>query len=692
MPTLIPVDDDPFAPKAGGPQLVPVDHDPFAKGVGAIDFSAPDDQVRAAIGKLPEKERAAALNQWGDAYVARERAGQSDIGKAVGDQFRNVARGVPILGSYLDEANAGFNSAMSPDIKYDEALAYQHAKDRATDKDSGWAGTAAKVTGGLGGLASLPYGLAMRLIGGTSGPLAARIMAGGAAGAVTGGIQGFGDGEGGLENRGHEMLKGAGVGGAFGAAAPVIGSALGTARTYLADRLQGIPQALQGYARGAVDNIASAVGSDRQAGTLRDVRKLGPEGMVLDAGPETLAHAEAIASRPGPGRPEIIGAVTQRGQGAAGRITDDVNTALGPQRDTPTMLLGMKKQRSLDANALYGEVRNDPNAEAIWGPALQDLTSRPSVKRAIDTVGEIAAEQGNKVTNPFIKGPNGELTLPEGVKPNFKFWDHVKQGIDAQINADPRNGNLIATKNELLKILDEMLPSYAGARQRYSTQSAVMDAVEEGKTAFKKGTDPNEMKLTLNGMSEPERLGYKLGGRQNVANIMGEAADPESEARRAFRSPYARQRLGLVAGEEGATRLANRLDTEGVFQEAENGIRGGSPTARRQAFKELYPAPGAERGKIGNLDTTGVGLLVEGVKRAAGAITGGMSDAAHGRIASDAAAILTTPGPQRDALISALLQRNGAITRRSQGNADIDRLVQILIGSSRPAAVDGLRP
>src|SRR5690554_3785218 len=45
----------------------------------AIDFNRPIAEVRAAIAKLPERERSAALRQWGDRYVAKERKGDRSI-------------------------------------------------------------------------------------------------------------------------------------------------------------------------------------------------------------------------------------------------------------------------------------------------------------------------------------------------------------------------------------------------------------------------------------------------------------------------------------------------------------------------------------------------------------------------------------------------------------------------------------
>ena len=107
------------------------------------------DEIRAAIGeyaKTPE-DRASALNQWADQYVANERQGGGTM-QAVGDTVRQLAIGTG-LGSWLGEANALTASALGG-APYDEAIAYQNATDRAVDQSTGAVGTGLKVAGGVG--------------------------------------------------------------------------------------------------------------------------------------------------------------------------------------------------------------------------------------------------------------------------------------------------------------------------------------------------------------------------------------------------------------------------------------------------------------------------------------------------------------------------------------------------------------
>lgn len=163
-----------------------------------IDWSGPDADVRAKVRALPADQQEDALTQWADAKIGREGTG--------GSATRMFNRGLPIIGSVLDEGVAALKSGFSSDIDYDEALALERAKDRKASEDTGWTGTGLSL---LGGLAAAPFTPVAR-----GATVLGDIAKGAAAGAGYGAVHGFGAGEGGLENR----LSSAGTGAGYGAA------------------------------------------------------------------------------------------------------------------------------------------------------------------------------------------------------------------------------------------------------------------------------------------------------------------------------------------------------------------------------------------------------------------------------------------------------------------------------------------
>lgn len=224
------------APSALGPRPIT---DPHALGMleYGIDFAQPVETVRAAVAKLPDNQREPALRTWADAFVATERK-SGGVGMALDDTVRTLARGT-FAGPFLDEISAGTAAAQhavglggSP---YDEALAYQRARDRAVDTDYPVLSTVGKLAGGIaGGVGAVRAG-GGALAAAVGGPVAAVAPAATAAGRVAqgvgigagyGAVGGFGDAEGGVGNRVEGAARGSGLGAALGGAVGVGGEAV----------------------------------------------------------------------------------------------------------------------------------------------------------------------------------------------------------------------------------------------------------------------------------------------------------------------------------------------------------------------------------------------------------------------------------------------------------------------------------
>ena len=167
----------------------------------------------------------------------------ADFGRDIG---RSIGRGVPVIGSFLDEADAATNAGLAPlleplmdripghdkrfdigsggsfDDRYQRALAMQRGLDATFDADHPAISTSAKVAGAVGSI--LPTALiapaalspASTMLG-HGAALVPRIAAGAVDGALLGGAQGYGDGDGGALD--PSRLASAGRGATFGAAA-----------------------------------------------------------------------------------------------------------------------------------------------------------------------------------------------------------------------------------------------------------------------------------------------------------------------------------------------------------------------------------------------------------------------------------------------------------------------------------------
>lgn len=243
-----------FPPPPAGFELLdaaPVDAGP------QIDFNRPIDAVRSDIGKLQGPARAQALKAWADHVVAQEAkplpAPQSDIEppsigmgrlarqkptqtvnlQAPSNAVRAVSRG-SFVGPFLDEISAGTAAAQNAlglgGAPYDEAVAYQRARDNAYDTANPGASLALKLAGGVaGGVGAMRQGgvtAGGALVGGpfaTAAPAATlmgNVGKGAGIGAVYGGVAGAGNAEEG--QRISEGIDGAKVGALVGGALPPV--------------------------------------------------------------------------------------------------------------------------------------------------------------------------------------------------------------------------------------------------------------------------------------------------------------------------------------------------------------------------------------------------------------------------------------------------------------------------------------
>lgn len=378
---------DPYAAFADPVAKAQAGADPyaaFADAVPQINFNRPIEAVRADIGKLQGKSRDDALAKWADHFVANERASPwyspGGVAMAVDNTIRTPARG-SFVGPFLDEFTAGTQALQhklglggSP---YDEAVAYQRARDRAVDTDYPVASFVGKLVGGVAGGIG-----AARQVGVTTGG----VLAGGPLAAVAP-----------AATMGGRILQGAGIGGAYGAAAGA-----GNAEGDIGDRVEGaktgaaIGAALGGVLPPAVAGISKAAGTVADAVSPTVARWSQGTRNVLEAAgvmpaKQRMASVGAAAASPDQ-TPPISGAEAAAEQMIANQLSRaNVSTTDIRQR--------------LAQSRMAGDGINTPSA-------LVDADN--SLARLGGTVARQQPEAGNRARG-FIYGRQTGITPLEGM-------------------------------------------------------------------------------------------------------------------------------------------------------------------------------------------------------------------------------------------------------------------------------------
>lgn len=531
----------------------------------------------------PEQERALALAR------ARKRRAEDQAPRDVRQEYADSPwyQQIPQAADDIIRATAngltfGFADKIAGALSGTGTEAQRALSDEAR-KRAGGAYTAGELAGGVRTALSLGNsGLTLLGRGGTS------TMTGiGGLGARTGLAAVEGAGYGALDALGNDrdVTTGAALGAGFGAA----GNAIGEGVYAVANALRG-PQA---RAQDLINKqaVADALTPDIAAQRLQE---LGPSAIVADLGPNVGGQARAIASTPGEGNLAVRNALSNRAAGATGRVSEVVNDAFGGPQNVLALADDIVARRKGLVDPLYEASRNVP---VPMNDTLSELLSRPSSKSAI--------EQARK--NMLDRGEVFDLS-----RPTVGMIDAVKKALDDVIEPARRAGenakasSVTKLKDSIVEFADAVSPDYKQARQIFSSETAVKEALEEGVKAFDNNMTPDALARHLANLDEASREAYEIGARQKVANVMGTARNDAKSVRDMFGKGYNAEKLRIMLGEEGAEQILRGLSSEGTFQATRNRVLGGSDTIPKSEAMQTI-AHGGSPGFFKSLANVNVG-------------------------------------------------------------------------------------
>lgn len=534
-----------------------------------------------------------------------------------------VAQNLPIVGTlfkvlprqaveqglsfgFSDEIKAGLRSLFGDN--YENALNYEREKLNQISKESPVASVAGEVTGAL---LTAPLMPAANILRGAN--VASRAVNAAATGGLLGGVYGFGTGQDGVENRLNNAI-GTGAVGALtgGIGAPLVEGLVAGTRA-LARPFRGVmnPEAE------AQRRVASAIATDNPntpnagrvaADTLESANAQGVPMVVADMGGETTRALTRSAANSSPqARTALNNAVNDRFETQGDRISDTVRAIVGGNPDAPAareQLLNAARGVNRPAyQRAYAEGQN------VWDDALEQLAQAPDMQTAIRAAtirgnNQAAVNGFEQVRNPFVFGPNGQVSLRTNADgsfatPNLQFWDSVKQNLD-KINT--RESQFLA--RALRDHLDTLVPSYRDARAGAAAGFGAQDAIEAGQRFASSSMPIKEARIAFQKLNNVERQLFAQGFASDLLDRISKVGDRRNLINSMFQSADARQRLQLALGPRGAARLEASARIENMMDLLRSALQGHSTTARQLA--ELGLAGGA--GAIysgGDLTTTG---------------------------------------------------------------------------------------
>lgn len=382
---------------------------------------------------------------------------------------------------------------------------------------------------------------------------------------------------------------------------------------------------------------------------------------LADVGANTRAYLDAANTIPSVGKATAKNFIEERDKGILSRLTTDLQVAFGSKAAFFDEFNALKQARSQLGGALYDRaLKKDIPVTS----ELVSLMDRPSVKNAFVRAQELAKEQGVKL--PDVQVVNGKLVTSDGspvTSINTTFLHYVKMGLDDGIftGKSPTSGigstQLNAfkdTRSNFLALLDSANGTYKNARRVWASDTAVMDAMEEGRTIFNKS--PKDVDILLNDMktmTKSELEGLRLGTMQNLLDRIGGAQVADTvvgatgnPALKIINNP---KNLRIIretfpkdeAGDKSFGQFIKNLKTEVEMKSTSKQVLQGSQTAERtQAIQDVRAGGKAMR----EMPVMSIqGILTRALQRD----YANLGDAQTRAVATEMVRILTTTKPEQ---------------------------------------------
>lgn len=472
-----------------------------------------------------------------------------------------------VTGKLPEGANVPFDQRVDYYRNQARALGNRMMEERPVESIATQIGTGIVSGGGLltgaanKAIGAVAPGTANALRAG-SASLGARAAQGSVAGGIGGGIAGVGGGTD-TESRIAGGVIGTTVGAPLGAALPLATSGLGAVGRGLQSAL--LPGTVNAERR-AAEVLGQAVGRSQlgQSSTspqqaLNAMQQSGITNATLaDLSDELTSLAGAVARSPGRGKQIISDFLRARqegnpalGEAGGGQWVDllnDIAAKVSPSVSAKQAAAAMVKARSDAAKPLYQEAFK---VGEVSSPVLSDLSKIPSMRSALQR-GINMAKQDGSLAADFKFDPTKPLPI--------EVWHQAKQGIDDLIGAAVRSGergqarSLSNMQDRLLSELDDATGGlYGVARNKFAGDSAVLNALEDGKNILARATTAEDVADTLanlQGKGQSAIESFRAGAAQALRDTVMRVGRKGNAAGKFLNRPDIQQKIRALFGND----------------------------------------------------------------------------------------------------------------------------------------------
>jgi hypothetical protein len=493
---------------------------------------------------------------------------------------RSLAQGVTF--GLADEATSAFNAAFSPKNEPFEgstfgdrfsANQFQARQERDAFREvNPKLALAGEITGGVvSGLGALRTSQALlpRATAAINNlPFIPRL---GAVGSLEGAAFGFGTANEGDRIRGtaRGALLGGGITPVAGAGAVIGAAAFRPVVQKLVDAFTSTPK------QKAVQQVIQALQADDitsdEASAI--LRRFGDKGVLADAGPNLTGLTRTAETIPGRGQQIARNFFDERAAGQRLRLVQSARNASATS-DLDRNVIDVINSAESKAVPLYEEAYSQV---LDITPQMAELLKRPALKSALRKAGTTVRNLG------FSDEIIDDVT-------DVRFMDTVKRSLDDQISVAQRQGRkdqvrtLTEIKRSFVDEIDRQVPAYAEARNVFSGEASIRDAIDLGRNVLKTSTSSSDIDAAVVRMTESELQGLRHGVINGIAENLDSLQNVTGAAKRFANVPRIKNILSTVfSDQEALQQFLDDASNEALFAQTRNTVLGGSPTARIQA-------------------------------------------------------------------------------------------------------------